>query len=101
LTRFFSPTPSNRHDLPSQDKNNAEWDTIGGLNGVASALNTSLVDGLNPSTTDDQSIDARREVFGANKLPTIPNKNFFVLWFINLKDPIIMLLMGAALVSRL
>lgn len=45
------------------------------------------------------SIQDRKNVFGENQLPTVPTKNFFVLWFSNLKDPIIIMLMVAALVS--
>ena len=69
---------------------------MGGVEGVAAALNTSLVDGISPD-----SVALRQEVFGANSLKTIPTKGFFYLWFGNLKDPIIIMLMAAALVSTI
>jgi Ca2+-transporting ATPase len=72
------------------------WDELGGEKAIATALNTSLVDGI-PA----DSAELRREVFGANKLKTIPTKSFFSLWFGNLKDPIIIMLMAAALISTI
>lgn len=79
-----------------QHKAKEEWDKLGGLSGVAAALNTSLSDGIDPTT-----IVHRQEVFGANRTKQIPTKNFFTLWFTNLKDPIIVMLMVAALVSTI
>lgn len=40
-----------------------------------------------------------RASFGANKFKAIPPKNFFKLWFGNLKDPTLIMLMVAALVG--
>lgn len=41
----------------------------------------------------------RRAAFGANKFKAIPPKNFFKLWFGNLQDPTLIMLMVAALVG--
>ena len=42
----------------------------------------------------------RRAAFGANAFKAIPPKNFFKLWFGNLKDPTLIMLMVAAMVSK-
>lgn len=78
----------------NEHKDKAAWDELGGVEGVATALNTSLHDGIS-----QDSVELRQQWFGANKLKEIPTKSFFVLWFGNLKDPIILMLMAAALVS--
>lgn len=44
---------------------------------------------------------AGRAAFGANKFKQVPPKSFFLLWFGNLKDPTLIMLMAAALVRRL
>lgn len=72
---------------------------VGGASGLASALHTSLVDGLDSHAPTPYSIDDRKKVFGENSLPAVPAKGFLYLWFSNLKDPIIIMLMAAALVS--
>lgn len=41
-----------------------------------------------------------RAAFGANKFKAIPPKSFFRLWFGNLKDPTLIMLMIAALVGN-
>lgn len=82
-----------------QHKSNADWDKLGGTEGVASALRTSLADGIPADGGAPAGADARRAAFGANRLPVAPSKSFFTLWFSNLKDPIIIMLMAAALVS--
>lgn len=92
--RTLNLPAARRPDAAPQHKSNEEWERLGGTAGVAAALDTSLADGIKP-----ESAEARREVYGANALPTIPTKNFFVLWFQALKDPIIIMLMAAALVS--
>ncbi len=63
---------------------------------MGAALHTSLSDGLAPDT-----VEARRAAFGANKFKAIPPKSFFKLWFGNLKDPTLIMLMAAALVRTL
>lgn len=66
--------------------------------GVASALQTSLTDGIDQT---HPSVELRREVFGENSLPELPSKGFFTLWLHALRDPIIIMLMAAALVSTI
>lgn len=62
-------------------------------------LHTSCHDGLDTDAAHPFSLEDRRNIFGSNILPTIPSKGFFYLWFSNLKDPIILMLMFAAFVS--
>ncbi len=45
------------------------------------------------------TVDARRAAFGPNTFKQAKSKSFFALFFENLKDPTLVLLMGAALVS--
>ena len=70
---------------------------LGGLGGVAKALDCSLVKGLCPGR-DAQSLDARREAFGENKFRVAERKTFWSLVFENLQDPTLILLMAAAAV---
>jgi len=100
---WSTPHPAHVATPPAllQHKNNDDWAALGGVAGVASALHTSLADGINPAATGDESLEARCAAFGSNKLREIPTKGFFVLWFSNLKDPIIIMLMAAALVSTI
>lgn len=72
---------------------------LGGIQEIASKLGVSLHEGIDPDAADPYSIEDRKRVFGTNVLPTVPTKGFFYLWFSNLKDPIIIMLMAAALVS--
>ena len=69
-------------------------DGLGSIDGISTKLGVSLEKGI-----DSASVQTRRLVYGANVLPTVPPKGFFTLWFTNLKDPIIIMLMAAALVS--
>ena len=74
------------------------WAALGGAAGAAAALITSLADGV---ADDAASLEARRAAFGANRLPAVRPKNFFALWVSNLKDPILIMLMVAALISTI
>jgi len=83
-----------------QDKDASRLEKeLGGLSGLASVLSTSLSDGIDPDA--EISIEDRKHAFGENVLPQVPAKGFFYLWFSNLKDPIILMLMFAALVSTI
>jgi magnesium-transporting ATPase (P-type) len=62
------------------------------------ALATSLTNGV-METDPAGGVDARRAAFGANAFKQAKSKSFFALFFENLKDPTLVLLMGAALVS--
>ena len=70
------------------------------MQGIAAALQTSPVRGLDTQTAHaDQTLQGRQRVFGANKFKEVQQKAFFQLVFENLQDPILILLIVAALVS--
>eukprot|EP00891_Asterochloris_glomerata_P004702 jgi/Astpho2/4702/fgenesh1_pg.00067_%23_185_t len=74
----------------------------GGVQGIAAALQTSPVRGLDTQTAHaDQTLQGRQRVFGANKFKEVQQKAFFQLVFENLQDPILILLILAALVSTI
>jgi P-type Ca2+ transporter type 2C len=68
----------------------------GGVAGLAKSLGSDLVSGL---PDDAKAIAEHTRVYGPNKFKERPGKNFFVLCWENLQDPIILLLCAAALVS--
>lgn len=72
---------------------------LGGVAGLCSVLKTDQHHGLSQAGKGSESIEEHRRVYGANTLPEVPQKNFFVLCFENIQDPIILLLIAAALVS--
>lgn len=83
-----------------QDKDLEGLRARGGVHGIAKALHTDPHHGL-PAAADAaaaESVEEHSRVFGPNKFKEVPPKNFFMLCFENLKDPIILLLIAAALV---
>ena len=85
-----------------QDKDTALLSSLGGPSGLAARLCTNLDAGpalVPASVATPPSIDARRAAFGANKFKQVASKSFLRLFFESLKDPILVLLMAAALVS--
>lgn len=73
---------------------------LGGVTGLADTLQSHAHQGLDPGVTaGPASIEEHRRVFGANTMPSMPQKNFFMLCFENIQDPIILLLIAAALVN--
>jgi len=72
---------------------------LGGAAGLADILHSSTHQGLESTANGAGSVEEHRRVFGPNTFPPAPQKNFFVLCFENIQDPIILLLMAAALVS--
>jgi hypothetical protein len=73
---------------------------LGGVSGLADTVQSHAHHGLDPSVAGGPaSIEEHRRVFGANTMPPMAQKNFFVLCFENIQDPIILLLIAAALVS--
>jgi hypothetical protein len=72
---------------------------LGGVEGLAKALHTDVVAGLDPAGQALASIDEHLKVYGANRYKERPTKNFFALCWENLQDPIILLLIAAALVG--
>ena len=97
--RASLPPPRRRRPPSAQEKDGAGWERAGGLAGVAAALHTSLHDGIDADAAGPASIARRQQVYGANRFKEVPAKNFFALWFGNLQDPTLIMLMVAALVS--
>ena len=84
----------------AQDKDSKELIKVGGVEGLATALETDLRNGLDPSATGKASIESHRDVFGPNTFAEVPAKSFFALVLENIKDPIILILIFAALVRQ-
>lgn len=82
-----------------QDKDTARLEELGGVRGLADALHTDLSDGLASAKTGGTSLEGRQAAFGPNRFKAIPLKSFLSLLVGNLKDPTLILLMAAALVS--
>ena len=72
----------------------------GGVSGLAKAICTHEHTGLDSATAQGSppSVQEHSRVFGANKYKEVPSKNFFALCWENIQDPIILLLIAAALV---
>eukprot|EP00882_Tetradesmus_deserticola_P019865 GHRQ01021409.1.p1 GENE.GHRQ01021409.1~~GHRQ01021409.1.p1 ORF type:complete len:174 (-),score=31.83 GHRQ01021409.1:588-1109(-) len=89
--------------LPSsalQEKDMSKLKELGGVAGLCAVLKTDQQHGLDPAGSGDVSIEEHRRVYGANTFPPVPQKNFFALCWENVQDPIILLLIAAALVRR-
>lgn len=73
---------------------------LGGVSGVASAICSHEHNGLDPTAKagSPESVQEHIRVFGPNKYKEVPSKNFFALCWENIQDPIILLLIAAALV---
>ena len=94
--------PKKKKKTLQQDKDTALLSSLGGPSGLAARLCTNLDAGpalVPASVATTPSIDARRAAFGANKFKQVASKSFLRLFFESLKDPILVLLMAAALVS--
>jgi Ca2+-transporting ATPase len=72
---------------------------LGGVDALAKILHTDPHHGLDHTAAGPASVAEHSRVFGANKFKAVPPKSFFVLCWENLQDPIILLLIAAALVS--
>eukprot|EP00878_Enallax_costatus_P000995 GHUV01001127.1.p1 GENE.GHUV01001127.1~~GHUV01001127.1.p1 ORF type:complete len:1156 (+),score=304.08 GHUV01001127.1:371-3838(+) len=83
----------------NEEKDMDKLRELGGVAGICSALGTDHHHGLKQDGKGSESIDEHRRVYGSNTLPTAPQKNFFLLCFENVQDPIILLLIAAATVS--
>ncbi|KAI5072252.1 hypothetical protein GOP47_0012358 [Adiantum capillus-veneris] len=79
-----------------QDRNEHLLEELGGVGGVAAALETSLENGL-PS--DPQYIQKRRDDFGSNTYPQQPPKPFYCFVLDACKDPTLIILMFCAMLS--
>ncbi len=82
-----------------QEQDDAILADRGSVAGIADALRTSTVDGLDAGAVGSTSLEGRLRMFGANRFKQVPQKTFFGLLWGNLQDPIIILLMAAAMVS--
>lgn len=72
----------------------------GGVTGLASTLQSHAHNGLDPAVQQGPaSIEEHHRVYGPNTLPAVPQKSLFMLCYENVQDPIILLLIAAALVS--
>ena len=72
------------------------------MQGLCEALQCSSSRGIDPDSSGGSaraSLQQRQQAFGANAFREVPTKSFFVLLFENLKDPTLLLLMAAAMVS--
>ncbi len=72
---------------------------LGGTAGLAKALHSDLKSGLDPAGQGAASVDEHRRVFGKNAYKQVEPKNLFQLAWENAQDPIILLLVAAALVG--
>ncbi|WIA22054.1 hypothetical protein OEZ85_004399 [Tetradesmus obliquus] len=83
----------------NEDKDMSKLKELGGVTGLCKTIKTDQQHGLDPASSGHASIDEHRRVFGSNTFPPVPQKNFFALCWENIQDPIILLLIAAALVS--
>jgi Ca2+-transporting ATPase len=67
---------------------------IGGVSGLAGTLNSDTKNGLTA-----EAAEASRQYYGSNTYRQVPPKSFFKILFEGYKDPVILLLCAAALVS--
>lgn len=70
----------------------------GGTEGLAELLGSSVAHGLDPAAHGHLSLESRKQTFGENSFPAQKSKSFFRLFYENLKDPTLILLMAAAMV---
>ena len=84
-----------------QTKGKEELAQLGGVSGLAEALKSDLSSGLDTQSSEQLSVSKRRRYYGANKFTEVDQKAFWALLSDNLKDPTLLLLMAAALVSCL
>ncbi|KAG2490086.1 hypothetical protein HYH03_011392 [Edaphochlamys debaryana] len=85
----------------NEEKDMEFFSRVGKADGLAKLLGSSVETGLNQDTqgSGSDSVAEHRRVFGPNKFAEVPPKNFFVLVWEVLQDPILLLLIFAALVS--
>ena len=67
---------------------------LGGADGIAKKLGSDIHDGIKTASAAE-----RAEIFGINKMPSLPPKSFWSMVWEQLQDPTLILLMGAASVS--
>ncbi len=94
LREAYAVSPEELEELNEFKEDASILEGLGSVDGLVDKLRVSAEKGIDSTSAAD-----RRRLFGANTLPQVPPKSFFYLWFVNLKDPIIIMLMAAALVS--
>ena len=82
--------------LRSIDGVNELNNKYGGIDGLASRLNTDLVSGLSGDTKD---LNTRIDNFGKNEIPVKSSKSFFALMIHALQETTLIILIVCALVS--
>ncbi|EFJ44186.1 calcium-transporting ATPase [Volvox carteri f. nagariensis] len=87
----------------NEEKDMEFYNRVGKAGGLARLLGSSPDRGLNPdpNATGHDSVSEHRRIFGANKHAEVPPKNFFVLVWEVVQDPILILLIAAAAVSTI
>ena len=83
-----------------QEKSKESLSELGGVSGLAEALRCNINSGLDTQSSDKLSIRQRQCCYGANEFKEVGQKAFLALFSENLKDPTLILLMAAALVSN-
>eukprot|EP00798_Chlamydomonas_sp_ICE-L_P032522 gene32522-17235_t len=88
-------------DSINQKKDMRKIKKLGGLDQLAYLLVSNTKKGLNPKLKGEQSIASHALWYGENREPQKPRASFLMLMLIALKDPIMLLLIFAALVSTI
>jgi len=92
----FGLSPKNLVDMV-QSKDPEYLAKLGGVAGVAQALNTDPARGL--AATELANLSDRFATFGVNKIPSPPSESFLMLFLGALKDTTLLILQGAAILS--
>ncbi|KAL9323608.1 hypothetical protein ACSQ67_008465 [Phaseolus vulgaris] len=82
-----------------KEKDLKNLDEIGGVEGVATALETHLEYGIRGGDDDGEDITRRTQVFGSNTYPKPPSKGFFHFVVEAFKDVTILILLACAALS--
>jgi len=80
--------------MQAPEENKAELDKIGGLEGLAKLLEVDLKNGLTAEQTEKS-----RQVHGDNEMPEPPMTWFITLFIASFNDPVLIVLIVAAVVS--
>eukprot|EP00195_Chlamydomonas_chlamydogama_P010754 CAMPEP_0202905520 /NCGR_PEP_ID=MMETSP1392-20130828/34680_1 /ASSEMBLY_ACC=CAM_ASM_000868 /TAXON_ID=225041 /ORGANISM="Chlamydomonas chlamydogama, Strain SAG 11-48b" /LENGTH=105 /DNA_ID=CAMNT_0049593637 /DNA_START=259 /DNA_END=572 /DNA_ORIENTATION=+ len=69
------------------EKDQQSLEKLGGVHGLAKALDSDLRDGLDEHGVGQRSVQAHRDAFGPNKFPEKPPPNFFAILLDAAQDP--------------
>ena len=81
-----------------QHKDAEKVEALGGVEGLAKALNVHMEDGISAEATGDLSVKRRQELYGANRFATVPAQSFWAILLDALSDKVLIVLMVAATV---